>query len=159
MSTLYTVGTFIYILWLVIYIQSWYFIYRLWLEPIYIVYGWYFIYSLQLVPLYTVYGWYFIFSLCFSTWDEVSTTQSAAVVRDPALPVHSFDPPLLPVGVPREAVEGEAGARGPPVPAAGHHTRVNHRLERGGGEVSGARSVVVWLPKWRKTRGGYKRKE
>lgn len=60
------------------------------------------------------------------TWDEVSTTQPTAVVRHPALAVHSGDPALLPLGVPREPVERQAGTGRPSVPAAGHHTRVNH---------------------------------
>lgn len=64
------------------------------------------------------------------------TTQPTAVVRHPALPVHSSYPALLPLGVAGEAVERQGGARCPSVPTAGHHTCVNHSKateKRGGG--------------------------
>ena len=58
----------------------------------------------------------------------MSATEATAVVGQPSLSVDGGDPSLLSLGVPGEAVEGERGARGSSVPAAGHHARVDHSM-------------------------------
>lgn len=62
----------------------------------------------------------------------MSAAQPAAVVGCPALAVNGRYPQLLPLGVPRETVEGQSGAGRSAVPTAGHHTRVNHSRATGG---------------------------